>query len=120
MTTKTKLTKAMWTHMRDPVPLLQVVAYSGGQFRGYHAGVVDLPEGIDLREFLEQIIIGMPPAEMTLRAIVEDGSPWLGAVEHVTHAAVWTTSDLDEPPAEVAQVQYNNATGHYEVVRWYE
>ena len=109
------LTLDMWRGMRDPLPLIEVVAYSGGKMIGFHAAIKELPEEIAPEQLLEEICIGLPPAQMTLRAIVEDG---YGNPDHVTHAAIFLSSDLDEPPAAVAELVFKPRTGHYRVTGW--
>lgn len=114
MTTK-KITTADYTGMRVPHPCIDIMVYSGSQMRGNHAAIIDdLPDDFDPALFLRQVCTGEPPAELTIRDLVLEFG--CGSLDSVTTAAIFCSTDLQDPPEAVARIEYNPATGHYRVL----
>jgi hypothetical protein len=108
-----KMTTASWKYMRNPHACIEIVAYSGSQWRGDHAVIMDdLSEDFDPQLFLHQVCTGTPPAQMTLRDVLNDYPD----PTDVTTAAIFCTTEVGEPPEAVVWVEYNSQTGQYNVL----
>lgn len=117
--TSTTLNRSMYSQMRDPLDCIDVCVYDGSKHIARHAALMELPEDDDdgwEKRFLADICLGIPPAEMTIRDLLEDQYPWALEDGHQLVAAIWTTTEDDTPPDAAFIIRYVQGRRHFTIV----
>jgi hypothetical protein len=113
----------MYSGMRDPLGCIDVCVYDGSKHLARHAVILAESEGDDYedvwdaRTFLTDLCTGRPPAQMTIRDLLENQYPWaLVEGQHLV-VALWTTTEDGVAPDAVFVIQYNAAKQNFNIVK---
>lgn len=111
-----------YARMRDPLTCLDVCVYDGSKHVARYAVITefnfsdDALEEFSPKEFLTDLCLGRPPAEMTIYQLVESQASWVLSDDCTLTVALWMTTETETAPEIAFHVNYNRKHKNFDVV----